>query len=118
MSKPTLQELVKEIRAFNRERDWEQYHTPKNLAMALLIEAAELAEHFQWLTAEQSQRLDARTRARVREELADVFLYLLNLADKLEIDLPPAARDKIRLNRRKYPAKKVKGRAVKYTDLD
>jgi len=105
------------LRRFAAERDWEQFHTPKNLAMALSVEASELLEHFQWLTAEQSQALDADTRGRVREEMADVLLYLVRLADRLDVDLVSAARDKMELNARKYPTDKARGSSRKYTEL-
>jgi dCTP diphosphatase len=109
--------LIRQIRHFNQERDWGQYHTPKNLAMALVVESGELAEHFQWLTPEQSFALDDDTRQKVRQEIGDVILYLLNLADKLNIDPIEAAQEKLVQNARKYPADKVKGKAIKYTDL-
>lgn len=112
-----LDSLRDELRRFSAERDWEQFHTPKNLAMALSVEASELLEHFQWLTAEQSQTLDAEALAHVREEMADVLLYLVRLADRLGIDLLAAARDKIAVNAKKYPVDKARGNSRKYTDL-
>jgi NTP pyrophosphatase (non-canonical NTP hydrolase) len=112
-----MDEIIELIRSFNKERDWDQYHTPKNLAMALVVEAGELVEHFQWLTPEQSQNLNGKTLRRVRQEIADVLLYLLNLADKLDLDPIAAARDKLAQNAEKYPVHKVKGKATKYTDL-
>lgn len=112
-----LQALQKALREFARERDWEQFHTPKNLATALSVEAAELLEHFQWLTDEQSRTLDDAKRTAVGEELADVLLYLLQLADKLDIDPLQAAERKLRLNADKYPAERVRGRSDKYTEL-
>lgn len=105
------------LRRFSAERDWDQFHAPKNLAIALSVEAAELLEHFQWLTAEQSETLDAEALARVREEMADVLLYLVRLADRLDVDLFAAARDKMVLNAQKYPADKARGSSRKYTDL-
>ena len=104
------------LRRFAAERDWGQFHTPKNLAIALSVEASELLEHFQWLTAEQSAALDDAALARVREEMADVLLYLVRLADVLGIDLVAAARDKMVLNAKKYPADKVRGSSRKYDD--
>ena len=101
-------------REFAAERDWEQFHTPKNLAAALAVEAAELLEPFQWLTAEQSAALSPEQRAAVREEMADVLLYLVRLADKLDVDLIAAARDKIGRNAHKYPVERSKGSARKY----
>ena len=112
-----LQALQKALREFARERDWEQFHTPKNLATALSVEAAELLEHFQWLTDEQSRTLDDAKRTAVGEEIADVLLYLLQLADKLDIDPLQAAERKLRLNAEKYPAERARGRSDKYTEL-
>jgi len=112
-----MNDLIRQLQEFNRERDWEQYHTPKNLAMALVVEAGELLEHFQWLTPEQSCSPDEETHHKIREEIGDVVLYLLNLADKLHIDPVEAARDKLARNAVKYPIHKVKGKAIKYTEL-
>ena len=111
-----LEELKQRLRTFAAERDWEQYHSPKNLAMALIVEAAELVEHFQWLTEAQSRELDPAKREQVAQELADVFIYLVRLADRLDIDLLAAAARKIALNAEKYPADRVRGSARKYTD--
>ena len=113
-----LRALQQRVAAFAAARDWEPFHSPKNLAMALSVEAAELVEEFQWLTEEQSRALDAERRERVRLELADVFIYLLRIADKLGVDLVAAANDKIVLNEKKYPADRVRGDARKYTDYD
>ena len=112
-----LLELRDALRAFATERDWDQFHSPRNLATALAVEAAELLEPFQWLTEEQSRNLDARTRAAVEEELADVLLYLVRLADKLEVDLHAAARAKIVKNAGKYPVDKARGSSRKYAAL-
>ena len=109
--------LQAELREFARARDWEQFHSPKNLATALSVEAAELLEHFQWLTDEQSRTLGPESRAKVAQEIADVLLYLLQLADKLGIDPLDAARKKLELNSEKYPAQRAKGRSTKYTEL-
>ncbi|MBL8200863.1 MAG: nucleotide pyrophosphohydrolase [Chromatiales bacterium] len=98
-----LDELRQRLRAFATARDWEQFHTPKNLAMALVAEAAEVVEHFQWLTAPESQSLDAGRRAEVALELADVLLYLVMLADRLDVDLGQAARRKISINEERFP---------------
>ncbi|ADU38815.1 nucleotide pyrophosphohydrolase [Variovorax paradoxus] len=98
-----LKSLVQALRDFAQARAWEPYHSPKNLASALSVEAAELLEHFQWLTEAQSRSLDPAKRAEVGAEMADVFLYLLQLADKLDIDLIDAARRKMIVNARKYP---------------
>ena len=111
-----LEKLRNALRAFAAERDWEQFHSPKNLATALSVEAAELLEPFQWLTDEQSANLSAEQRASVREELADVLNYLVQLADKLDIDLIDAASEKIRRNAEKYPADKFRGSASKYSE--
>ncbi len=111
-----LQILRDKLRTFATERDWEQFHTPKNLSMALMVEAAELIEHFQWLTTEQSSQLSSETKLEVSHEMADVLLYLIRLADTLGVDLMSAAQDKLVLNAEKYPADKVRGSAKKYTE--
>jgi NTP pyrophosphatase (non-canonical NTP hydrolase) len=111
-----LEQLATELRAFADERDWAQFHSPKNLSMALIVEAAELVAHFQWLTEEQSAQLDEATLAAVREEIADVQIYLVRLADRLGIDIESAVRDKLAVNARKYPADRVRGSARKYTE--
>lgn len=105
------------LRRFAAARDWQQFHTPKNLAAALCVEAAELLEHFQWLTAEQSARLDPRRKRAVAAEIADVLLYLTRLADVLQIDPLAAARRKLRQNARNYPVARARGNARKYSDL-
>jgi dCTP diphosphatase len=112
-----LQALRRRLSRFVTERDWDQFHTPKNLAMALIAEAAELVEHFQWLTPEQSCDLPAHTRAEVELEIADVLLLLLRLCEKLEIDPLQAAHKKLELNALKYPVDKARGRATKYDKL-
>jgi dCTP diphosphatase len=112
----TLRVLQQRLAEFAAARDWQQFHSPKNLAMALSVEVAELVEEFQWLTEEQSRALEAERRERVRLELADVFIYLLRLADRLDVDLLRAADDKIAQNERKYPAERVRGDARKYTE--
>jgi dCTP diphosphatase len=113
-----LHALQQRLAAFAAARDWEQFHSPKNLAMALSVEAAELVEEFQWLTEAESKALDSERHERVRLELADVFIYLLRLADRLDVDLMRAADDKIVLNERKYPADRVRGDSRKYTEYD
>jgi len=105
------------LRRFAAAREWDQFHTPKNLSMALCVEAAELLEHFQWLTPGQSARLDARRKRAVADEIADVLLYLTRLADVLEIDPLAAAQRKLRRNARKYPVERAKGNARKYSEL-
>ncbi|MBB3120349.1 nucleotide pyrophosphohydrolase [Pseudoduganella violacea] len=112
----SLDELRGLTRAFATERDWEQFHTPKNLAMALSVEVAELVEHFQWLPTGALDELDERKREGIRHELADVLLYLVQLADKTGVDLRAAALEKMALNRAKYPAAQVKGDARKYDE--
>lgn len=111
----SLDTLRRHIRGFAEERAWEQFHTPKNLAMALSVEAAELLEPFQWLTPEQSRQLDDAQREAVRQEIADVLIYLTRLADVLGIDLLDAAADKLAINARKYPVDKAHGNARKYS---
>ena len=105
------------LRRFAADRDWEQFHTPKNLAIALSVEAAELLEHFQWLTPEESQLLPAEKVHVIRLEMADVLLYLVRLADRLEVDLATSAFEKIAINAKKYPVALSKGSAKKYTEL-
>jgi len=105
------------LRRFAAERDWEQFHTPRNLATALSVEAAELLEPFQWLTDEQSRELSTEARAAVEQEMADVLLYLVRLADKLGVDLEQAARAKIELNAQKYPVERARGSSRKYDEL-
>ncbi len=116
-SPATLDGLRIALRRFADARDWQQFHTPKNLAMALSVEAAELLEHFQWLTPAQSAALDPVRKRAVADEIADVLLYLTRLADVLGIDAIAAARRKIRLNARKYPVRRAKGNARKYSEL-
>jgi dCTP diphosphatase len=111
-----VKDLRNEIKVFIEDRDWEQFHSPKNLAMALSVEVAEIVEHFQWLTEEQSRKLSSERLAEVREEIGDVTIYLTELAEKLGIDPVEAARAKLEINKRKYPATLVKGKASKYTD--
>lgn len=108
--------LRQKLRDFAAEREWDQFHSPKNLSMALIGEAAELVEHFQWLTEAQSNALPAATHEQVELELADIFLYLIRIADKLDVDLPTAAHKKIKINEQKYPATLVRGQSKKYTE--
>ncbi len=117
MSADSLESLKHQLREFAAERDWDQFHSPKNFASALIVEAAELLEHFQWLTQEQSRHLDAETEREVALEMADVLIYLVRLADKLDIDLIASAREKIALNEKKYPVEKSRGLATKYNRL-
>ncbi len=110
-----LENLRNKINQFVNERDWAQFHTPKNLAMAMIVEAAELVEQFQWDTPQESQQLSAEKREAVSHELADTFVYLLRLAEVLKIDLIDATNEKIKLNVLKYPVEKAKGSNAKYT---
>ena len=112
-----LTQLRDALRQFAAERDWDQFHSPKNLASALAVEAAELLERFQWLTEDQSRRLPPEELAKVREEMADVLNYLVRLADKLDVNLLEAARDKIAVNALKYPVEKSRSSAKKYSEL-
>ena len=112
-----LESLRDQLRTFASERDWDQFHSPKNLAAALAVEASELLEHFQWLTEAQSQQLPPKTLNEVSNEVADVLLYLIRISDKLGIDLIAAANAKILLNAEKYPVEKARGSSRKYTEL-
>ena len=112
-----LESLRDQLRTFASERDWDQFHSPKNLAAALAVEAAELLEHFQWLTEAQSQQLPPEVLNEVSKEVADVLLYLIRISDKLGIDLIAAANAKILLNAEKYPVEKARGSSRKYTEL-
>ncbi len=108
-----MEELKATINEFIRVRDWEQYHAPKNLALALSVEASEIVEIFQW--KQDDQDLTPQEQESLRQEIGDVLVYLLELADKFEIDIVQAAKDKMLLNEQKYPVEKVKGKADKYT---
>jgi NTP pyrophosphatase (non-canonical NTP hydrolase) len=111
----SLQHLRAKINTFVAERDWAQFHTPKNLAMAMIVEAAELVEQFQWDTPAESLAMTPEKREAVSHELADTFVYLLRIAEVLDIDLIAAANQKIALNAKKYPIEKAKGSNAKYT---
>ena len=111
-------QLKDALRDFARRRDWEQFHSPKNLAMAMSVEAAELVEHFQWLTEQQSRELDLKTRAEVAMEMADVFIYLLRLADQLDIDLMQSAQSKMAINEDRYPVELSRGKAKRPNKSD
>jgi dCTP diphosphatase len=112
-----LEGLRTRLRDFAAARDWDQFHSPKNLAMALSGEAGELLEVFQWLTDEQSRRLDDKARSAAADEIADVLLYLVRLADKLGLDPLAEAQRKLADNERRYPVEKARGSAKKYTEL-
>ncbi|ABM62067.1 nucleotide pyrophosphohydrolase [Halorhodospira halophila] len=113
----SFREFQQQLHSFVAERDWSQFHTPKNLAMALAGEVGELVEHFQWLSNEASDSLPVGKLAEVRRELADIQIYTLLLANRLELDLAAAVRDKIAENEAKYPPDRAFGRSDKYTDL-
>jgi len=111
-----LSEIRKRLAKFAEVRNWDQFHSPKNLSMGLAAEAAELLEIFQWLTEEQSKEIvrDEKEMALVREEIADVFIYLVRLSDKLGVDIEKAVEEKIKVNEKKYPVELAKGNATKY----
>ena len=106
----SIQQLNQRLLKFAQDRDWEQFHDPKNLSMALIVECAELVEHFQWLTPEQSQNLDLEKKQAVAMEMADIFIYLIRCAQRLDIDLIAVANHKTSINEGRFPIKKVKGR--------
>ncbi len=112
----TIDDLREELRQFVRARDWEQFHSPKNLSMGIAAEAGELLEIFLWLTEEASRTLDEARREQVKQEIGDVMIYLTLLADQLDLDPVACAQAKLRLNEQKYPADRVKGSAKKYTE--
>ena len=119
MSDDSLDHLNRRLLQFARERDWEKFHSPKNLAMALAGECGELLEHFQWLTEQQSQQLDAQKKREVAWEMADILIYLIRLAERLDLDLLAAAHEKIGVNERRYPVHRTFGdarRAEEYGD--
>jgi dCTP diphosphatase len=111
-----MKDLIRGLSEFARERDWEQFHSPKNLAMALSVEVSEIVEHFQWLTEEESYKLNSEALLKVKDEIGDVLIYLVNLSHKLGIDPLEAAKEKLKKNDLKYPAEKVKGSSSKYTE--
>ena len=116
MTEYSLNEIKQRLRDFAEARDWDQFHSPKNLSMALSAEVAEIIEHFQWLTEEQSKNLPQNKLDAVETELADTLIYLIRLADKLDINLIAAAKSKIEVNEQKYPIDKSKGSAKKYNE--
>jgi NTP pyrophosphatase (non-canonical NTP hydrolase) len=118
-SATTVSQLKERVLAFARERDWEQFHSPKNLSMALAAEAGELMEHFLWATPQESQAVaaDPRKRAKIAEELADVVIYALEFANATGLDLASSIEAKIDANARKYPVEKSRGSSAKYTEL-
>jgi dCTP diphosphatase len=118
MDTDDYQELKEPLREFAEERDWDQFHSPKNLSMALIAETAELIEHFQWLKEEESALIQGDKLEAVRMELADIQIYLIRIADKLNVDLLDAVEKKIKINEAKYPVDKVKGQHKKYTEYE
>ena len=117
MKEDTLLILRDRLRELAEARDWDQFHSPKNLSMALIVEAGELVEHFQWVTEDQSHQLAEKELHEVEQELADILIYLIRLADKLNVGLAEAASRKVAINERKYPANRVRGSAKKYTNF-
>jgi len=114
----SLKELRTRLQRFVDERDWQQFHSPKNLSMAMIVEAAELVEHFQWMTEQQSLQLTPEKKEMVSQEIADTFVYLLRIAEVLGIDLIDAANSKLEINALKYPVEKARGRNDKYTEYE
>ncbi len=113
-----IPDLIQRLKNFAVERDWEQFHAPKNLVMALGVEVAELQEHFQWMSSEASENLSSEQKQEVAYEMADVFIYLLRLVERLDVNLATVVEEKIKINASKYPAEKVKGKSDKYTTYD
>ncbi len=113
-----MKTLIKKLKAFADERDWEQFHSPKNLSMALVVETAEILEHFQWMTEEQTRNLDKKLLRKVKDEIGDVQIYLARLSDQLGFSPLEAAFEKLEKNKDKYPPEKAKGKATKYTDFE
>ena len=111
-----FEDLKQRLNDFANERDWDQFHSPKNLVMALIVEAAELVEQFQWLSQEESRAITPEKKVEVEAELADILIYLVRIADKLEVDLYQAALSKLEKNSHKYPVEKVRGKSAKYTE--
>lgn len=115
-----INDIQKQLARFAEERNWDQFHTPKNLSMALAAEAAELLEIFQWLTDEQSKEIvnNEKEMTMIRQEIADIFIYLVRLADKLGVDIEKAVYEKIEMNEQKYPVKLSRDSAIKYSRRD
>ena len=116
MQKDSLENIRQVLADFASRRDWDQFHSPKNLSMALIAEAAELVEHFQWLTEEQSKNPGPEKHGEIALELADILIFLVRIADKLGIDLLAAAEQKIEINEQRYPADKVRGKALRASE--
>ncbi len=113
----SFQKLQAQVRKFVTERDWDQFHSPKNLSMAISVECAELMEHFQWLSEDRSRALGKKERAAIAHELADIQIYLISLARALKVDLVSAAQNKLVINNKKYPIEKARGNSRKYTEF-
>jgi len=118
MAEQALERLRLRLAEFAAARHWEQFHSPKNLSMALIAEAAELVEHFQWLTEEQSAALEPQKHHQVAMELADIFIFLVRIADRLDVDLLAAADEKIAINESRYPVDRVRGTALRASEYD
>ncbi|HLY96668.1 MAG TPA: nucleotide pyrophosphohydrolase [Sideroxyarcus sp.] len=118
MADTDFDRIKKQVRQFVVEREWDQFHSPKNLSMALIVEAAEMVEHFQWLTEEQSCNLPPEKLAEVEQELADIQVYLISLAEKLKLDIVAAVERKLVLNAQKYPVEKARGNSKKYNEYE
>ncbi len=118
MAENDFDRIRRQVRQFVVERDWDQFHSPKNLSMALIVEAAEMVEHFQWLTEEQSANPSPEKLAEIELELADIQIYLISLAEKLKLDIVAAVDRKLVLNARKYPVEKARGNSKKYSEYE
>ena len=118
MTEPVIEELKLKLRDFAQVRDWEQFHSPKNLSMALSVEASELVEHFQWMTEKESENLSVKRHAAVAFELADIFIFLIRLSDQLNVDLMEITKRKMELNEKRYPIDLVKGSSKKYNEYN
>jgi len=116
MESSEVKQLMLELRKFAQEREWEQFHSPKNLSMALSVEASELLEHFQWMDSQASYALGEAKHQLVSYEMADIFIYLLRICDQLNIDLIDVTKQKIEINNKRYPVEKVKGSSKKYSE--
>lgn len=114
-----IEEIKSRILSFARQRDWEQFHSPKNLAMAIAAESGELLEHFLWMDSEASRdcRQDPKVYAKIRQEIADILIFAIEFANMTEMDIAEAIEEKIALNEEKYPVEKARGRSAKYTEL-
>ena len=112
-----MKELIQKLREFATERDWDQFHSPKNLIMALSVEVSEIVEIFQWLTEEESYKISPKKLEKIKEEIGDVLIYLVMFADKFDIDAIQAAKNKVEINRKNYPANVARGTAKKYKEL-